>query len=43
MEVRFENGRTGRGWLFDPSVQGLFREFDATNTHMVPPVDVIEE
>jgi len=43
MEVRFENGRTGRGWLLDPSVQGLFREFDATNRHMVPPVDVIEE
>lgn len=43
MEVRFENGWTGRGWLFDPRVQGLFREFDATNRHMVPPVDVIEE
>jgi len=43
MEVRFENGLTGRGWLFDPRTLGLFRESDATARHMVPPVDVIED
>jgi len=43
MEVRFENGLAGRGWLFDPSVQGLFREFEATARHIAPSVDVIED
>jgi HSP20 family protein len=43
MEVRFEKGWTGRGWLFDPRTLGLFRESDATTRHMVPPVDVIED
>ena len=43
MEVRFENGLTGRGWLFDPRTLGLFRQSDATARHMVPPVDVIED
>ena len=43
MEVRFENGLTGRGWLFDPRTLGLFRESDTTARHMVPPVDVIED
>jgi HSP20 family protein len=43
MEVRFENGWTGRGWLFDPRAPGLFRASDATPRHMVPSVDVIED
>jgi HSP20 family protein len=43
MEVRFENGWAGRGWVFDPRTLGLFRESDTTARHMVPPVDVIEE
>ncbi len=43
MEVRLENGWVGRGWLFDPRVQGLFRDFEATNRYMAPPVDVIED
>jgi HSP20 family protein len=42
MEVRFENGWTGRGWVFDPRTLGWFRETDATVRHMVPSVDVIE-
>jgi HSP20 family protein len=43
MEVRFENGWAGRGWLFDPRTVGLFRQSDTTARHMVPPVDVIED
>ena len=43
MEVRFENGWTGRGWLFDPRTLSLFRESDAAARHMVPAVDVIED
>jgi HSP20 family protein len=43
MEVRLDNGWAHRGWLFDPRVQDWFWEFDATNRHMVPPVDVIED
>jgi HSP20 family protein len=43
MEVRFENGWTGRGWLFDPRTLNLFRESDPVATHMVPAVDVIED
>lgn len=43
MEVRFENGMTGRGWVFYPRGLGWFSEFDATTTHMVPRVDVIED
>src|ERR1700730_13282020 len=43
MEVRFENGWAGRGWVFDPRTAGLFRESDATVRHMVPSVDVTED
>jgi HSP20 family protein len=43
MELRFENGWAGRGWLFDPRTVGLFRQSDTTARHMVPAVDVIED
>jgi HSP20 family protein len=43
MEVRFENGWAGRGWVFDPRTVGLFRQADTSARHMVPPVDVIED
>jgi HSP20 family protein len=43
MEVRFENGWTGRGWVFDPRTLAWFRESDATIRNMVPAVDVIED
>jgi HSP20 family protein len=43
MELRLNNAWAHRGWLFDPRVQGLFWEFDTTNKHMVPLVDVIED
>jgi HSP20 family protein len=43
MEVRFENGITGTGWVFDPSGLGWFGEPEATARHMVPRVDVIED
>ena len=43
MEVRFEDGWTGRGWVFDPRTIGLFRQLDTTARHMVPAVDVIED
>jgi HSP20 family protein len=43
MQVGFENGWTGRGWLFDPRWVSLFSESDATAKHIVPSVDVIED
>jgi HSP20 family protein len=51
MEVRYENGWAGRGWMLDrsmvldPRELGLFKESDATprQMDMVPPVDVIED
>jgi HSP20 family protein len=43
MELRLHNGWAHRGWLFDLRVQSLFWEFDATNKHMVPAADVIED
>jgi HSP20 family protein len=43
MEVRFENGWTGRGLLFDPRRLGWFRESYPRARHMVPPVDIIED
>ena len=43
MELRFENGWAGRGWVFDPRTVGFFRQSDTTARHMVPAVDVIED
>jgi HSP20 family protein len=43
MEVRFENGWAGRGWMLDPRTVGWFRQSDTTARHMVPPVDVTED
>jgi HSP20 family protein len=43
VEVGFENGLSGRSWVFDPRTSGWFRQPDATPRHMVPPVDVIED
>lgn len=43
MELRFENGWAGWGWLFDPRTVGLFRQSETTARHMVPAVDVIED
>jgi HSP20 family protein len=43
MELRLDNGWAHSGWLFDRRLQDVFSEFDATNRHMVPPVDVIED
>jgi HSP20 family protein len=43
MEVRFENGWTGRGWLFDPQWVGMVRNSDATTRHIAPAVDVTED
>jgi HSP20 family protein len=41
MEVRFENGMNGKGWVFDPRGLGWFGEPEAR--HMVPRIDVIED
>jgi HSP20 family protein len=43
MEVRFENGWSGRSWVFDPRTPGWFRPSDAAPRHLVPSVDVIED
>ena len=43
MELRFENGWAGRGWVFDPRTVGWFRQSDTTVRHMVPAVDVIDD
>jgi HSP20 family protein len=51
MEVRFEKGWPGSGWVLDPRgvldprVRSLFQQSDTRPRHMdmVPPVDVIED
>jgi HSP20 family protein len=43
MEVRFENGWAGRGWLFDPRTLGWFTQSDSAARQLVPQVDVIED
>jgi HSP20 family protein len=43
MELRFDNGWTGRGWVFDPRTVGWSRQLDTTVRHMVPAVDVIDD
>jgi HSP20 family protein len=42
MEVRYENGWTGNGWLLD-QVNGLMHEMTRTPRRLTPPADVIEE
>jgi HSP20 family protein len=42
MELRYENGLAGGGWLFD-RVNGMFREIERTNRQTVPAADVIED
>jgi HSP20 family protein len=42
MELRYENGLAGGGWLFD-RVNGMFREVDYASRQMVPAADVIED
>src|SRR3984957_1570942 len=41
MELRYENGLAGGGWLFD-RVNGMFREIDRPGRQMTPAADVIE-
>ena len=41
MELRYENGLTGGGWLFD-RMNGMFREIDQAGRQIVPAADVIE-
>jgi HSP20 family protein len=43
MEMRFENGWSGGGWMLDPRTLGWLRESDATARQIVPSVDVIED
>jgi len=42
MELRYENGQAGGGWLFD-RVNGMLREIDHASRQMVPAADVIED
>jgi len=42
MELRYENGLTNGGWLFD-RMNGMFREIDRASRHLVPAADVIED
>ncbi len=42
MELRYENGLAGGGWLFD-RVNGMFREIERPMRQMVPAADVIED
>jgi HSP20 family protein len=43
MELRYENGLTGNGWVFD-RMNGFVQEMTrATPKRIVPPVDVVEE
>jgi HSP20 family protein len=42
MELRYENGWTGNGWLFD-RMNGVAQEMARTPRRITPPVDVVEE
>jgi HSP20 family protein len=42
MELRYENGLAGGGWMFD-RVNGMFREIERTNRQMAPAADVVED
>jgi HSP20 family protein len=42
MEVRYENGWTGNGWLLD-QMNGLMHEMTRTPRRLTPAADVIEE
>jgi HSP20 family protein len=42
MEVRYENGWTGNGWLFD-RMNGMFREINGATRQMTPLADVVED
>ena len=42
MELRYENGLAGGGWLFD-RVNGMFREIERPTRQTVPAADVIED
>jgi HSP20 family protein len=42
MELRYENGLAGGGWVFD-RVNGMLREIDHASRQMVPAADVIED
>ena len=45
MEVRYENGWTGNGWLLDRMnrMNGIFSELNQAPRHMRPAVDVVED
>jgi HSP20 family protein len=42
MEVRYENGLLGNGWLFD-RMNGIFRELEPQTRRVAPPTDVVED
>lgn len=42
MELRYENGWTGNGWLFD-RMNGVAQEMAASPRRITPPADVVEE
>jgi len=42
MELRYENGWTGNGWLFD-RMNGVMQEMTRTPRRIAAPVDVVEE
>ena len=45
MEVRYENGWTGNGWLLDSvnRMNSIFNEFNQAPRHLRPAVDVVED
>ena len=45
MEVRYENGWTGNGWLLDRvnRMNSIFNEFNQAPRHLRPAVDVVED
>jgi HSP20 family protein len=42
MELRYENGWNGNGWLFD-RMNGLLREMNGAPRRITPVADVVEE
>lgn len=45
MELRYENGWTGNGWLLDRvnGINGMFNELNQAPRYMRPAVDVVED
>ena len=42
MELRYENGWTGNGWLFD-RMNGMLKDYNGAQRRIAPAADVVED